>query len=97
MQMSTKWTVVTFLEYSWPKVVLLLKSTSILSHLLFRTIHQMEVADDIWQAAAEEKDEIVLADLKTKVAVLLRALAPRVLFGVMAKRALKAGEGEKAQ
>ncbi len=55
------------------------------------------MADDIWQAAAEDKDEIVLADLKVKVAVLLRALAPRVLFGIMAKRALKAGEGKAAQ
>eukprot|EP00752_Nemacystus_decipiens_P011112 g9873.t1 len=49
-----------------------------------------EVADDVWQAVAEGKEEVVLADLKTNVAVLLRALAPRTLFGIMAKRALKA-------
>ena len=49
-----------------------------------------QVAEDVWQAVAEEKEEVVLADLKTNVAVLLRALAPRALFGIMAKRALKA-------
>lgn len=49
-----------------------------------------QVADDVWQAVEEGKEEIVLADLKTNVAVLLRALAPRTLFGIMAKRALKA-------
>lgn len=48
------------------------------------------MADDVWRAAVEGKDEVVLADLKTNVAVLLRALAPRTLFGIMAKRALKA-------
>ncbi|CAN0069796.1 unnamed protein product, partial [Ectocarpus fasciculatus] len=52
-----------------------------------------EVADEIWQAASEGQDEVVIADLKTKVAVLLRALAPRVLFRILAKRALKAKEG----
>ncbi|CBN75849.1 conserved unknown protein [Ectocarpus siliculosus] len=52
-----------------------------------------EVADEIWQAVSEDQDEVVIADLKTKVAVLLRALAPRVLFRIMAKRALKAKEG----
>lgn len=49
------------------------------------------MADNVWQAVAEGKDEVVLADLKTNVAVLLRALAPRTLFGIIAKRALKAG------
>eukprot|EP00903_Cladosiphon_okamuranus_P007113 g6911.t1 len=53
-----------------------------------------EVADDVWQAVAEGKDEVVIADLKTNVAVLLRALAPRTLFGIMAKRALKARAGK---
>lgn len=48
------------------------------------------MADDVWQAVTEGKEEVVLADLKTNVAVLLRALAPRTLFGIMAKRALKA-------
>lgn len=51
----------------------------------------VKVADEIWRAAAEGKDEVVIADLKTKVAVLLRALAPRTLFRIMGKRARKAG------
>lgn len=58
------------------------------------------MADDVWQAAAQGKDEVVIADLKTNVAVLLRALAPQTLFGIMAKRALKAsvpGGGEDAK
>eukprot|EP00904_Undaria_pinnatifida_P009736 jgi/Undpi1/5893/HiC_scaffold_2.g01167.m1 len=50
-----------------------------------------EVADEIWAAAAGGKEELVIADLKTNVAVLLRVLAPRVLFGIMAKRAVKKG------
>lgn len=52
-----------------------------------------KVADEIWQAVSKGQDEVVIADLKTNVAVLLRALAPRVLFRIMAKRALKAKEG----
>lgn len=56
-----------------------------------------QVADEIWQAVAKGKDEVVIADLKTNVAVLLRALAPRTLFGIMAKRALKAGAGGGAR
>ncbi|CAM9416347.1 unnamed protein product [Pylaiella littoralis] len=55
--------------------------------------HFFKVADEIWQSVAERKDEVVIADLKTNVAVLLRALAPRTLFGIMAKRALKADAG----
>ncbi|CAM9794678.1 unnamed protein product, partial [Hapterophycus canaliculatus] len=58
---------------------------------------RFSVADEIWRAAADGKDEIVIADLKTNVAVLLRALAPRVLFGIMAKRALKAGAASGRQ
>ncbi|CAM9517668.1 unnamed protein product [Scytosiphon promiscuus] len=54
-----------------------------------------EVADEIWRAAAEGKDEIVIADLKTRVALLLRAFAPRVLFKIMAKRAVKARPTEE--
>ncbi|CAM9511403.1 unnamed protein product [Laminaria digitata] len=50
-----------------------------------------EIADLIWEAAAGGKEEMVVADLKTNVAVLLRVLAPRVLFGIMAKRAAKKG------
>lgn len=60
--------------------------------LFFRCVAS-KVADEIWQAVSEGQDEVVIADLKTKVAVLLRALAPRVLFRIMAKRALKAKEG----
>lgn len=56
-------------------------------------LFRLQVADEIWQAVEEGKDEVVIADLKTNVAVLLRALAPRTLFGIMAKRALKAGAG----
>lgn len=48
-----------------------------------------DVADEVWAAAAEGRDELVVADLKTNVALLLRALAPSTLFGIMAKRALK--------
>lgn len=48
-----------------------------------------EVADEIWQAAAQGREELVIAEPKVKLAVLLRALAPKLLFGIMAKRALK--------
>lgn len=51
-----------------------------------------EVASAVWMAAAEGRDEVVIADLKVKVAILLRALAPQMLFGLMAKRALKSAD-----
>lgn len=51
-----------------------------------------EVANAVWRTVAEGRDEVVIADLKVKVAILLRALAPQMLFGLMAKRALKGGE-----
>lgn len=50
-----------------------------------------DVANDIWTAAAQGRDEIVLAELKVKLAVLLRVLAPSVLFKIIAKRARKTG------
>lgn len=51
-----------------------------------------EVADAVWTAVGKGRDEVVIADLRVKLAVLLRAVAPQTLFGIMAKRALKGGE-----
>ena len=48
-----------------------------------------EVAGEVWTAVAQGREELVIADLKTNVALLLRVLAPRLLFGIMAKRGLK--------
>lgn len=48
-----------------------------------------KVADQIWKAAATGKNDVVIADLKVKIAVLLRALLPGVLFNILARRALK--------
>lgn len=48
-----------------------------------------EVADAVWRAAGEGRDELILADLKVKLAVLMRTLVPHTLFGIMAKRARK--------
>ena len=52
------------------------------------------VAREIIDGVLARKHESVLADLKSRIAILLRALLPNVLCGVMAKRYLK--ERDKA-
>lgn len=54
-----------------------------------------EVADEIWEAVARGKDEVVMGDMKTSMAVLLRTLAPRTLFRILSKRAQKSETGSK--
>jgi hypothetical protein len=51
-----------------------------------------EVAEQVWAAAAAGSSEVVLADVKSKLGCLLRALAPHYLFKIMAKRAKKEDE-----
>lgn len=48
-----------------------------------------EVSEEIWKAVARGREELIVSDLKTNVAVLLRALVPRLLFEIMAKRGRK--------
>ncbi|CAM9638340.1 unnamed protein product [Discosporangium mesarthrocarpum] len=48
-----------------------------------------EVANIVWEAVAAGLDEVVVADFKVKIAILLRTLFPRLLFSIMNKRALK--------
>jgi hypothetical protein len=52
----------------------------------------VQVAHDVWRFDAAGRGELVTAPLKVRIACLLRALAPRLLFGILAKRAVKEAE-----